>query len=153
MSQLETLEMLLVLLFVPLVSAQMERPAAWNFPEPVRVCTASIQDFGARCDGTPYPSLRDRVHPLGKVPAQGWCPFGEKFCGYDVSVFRCEHHLHPAQLKNVDYGTYILQETSSGVTGAHCIVQALRCHDMGTCDIVLSMELSQTEQTSLVQSI
>ena len=61
----------------------------WNFTAPLRICTASIQDFGARCNGAPDPSLDDAPQPIGPVPTQGWCPAGENFCGYDVAVFEC----------------------------------------------------------------
>ena len=69
---------------------QSGAPTSWNITEPLRVCTASIQDFGARCNGAPDPSLEEAVKPLGPVPAgHGWCPLGEDFCGYDVAVFKC----------------------------------------------------------------
>lgn len=61
----------------------------YNISKPLIVCTASIQDFGARCNGAPDPSLEDDVKPVGPVPPQGWCPLGDDFCGYSVKVFEC----------------------------------------------------------------
>jgi hypothetical protein len=68
---------------------QLLQEQLWNFTGPLRVCTASMQDFGARCNGAPDPSLEGQVQPVGPVPPKGWCPVGENFCGYDVAVFEC----------------------------------------------------------------
>ena len=68
---------------------QQVRSNDYNISQPLVVCTASIQDFGARCNGAPDPSLEDEVKPAGPVPPQGWCPLGDRFCGYSVSVFEC----------------------------------------------------------------
>jgi hypothetical protein len=63
---------------------------AWNISKPVQVCTSSIQDFGARCNGNAgVPLFEKDVVPLGPVPVAGWCQAGEDFCGYDVDVWRC----------------------------------------------------------------
>lgn len=63
---------------------------AWNISKPLHICTASIQDFGARCNGNAGVPLFDQeVFPIGSVPAQGWCAAGENFCGYDIDVWRC----------------------------------------------------------------
>jgi hypothetical protein len=80
-----------VLLTVVLLSCKGQLPNSpiqWQFDEPIRVCTASIQDFGARCNGAPDPSLEEPVQPVGDAPPEGWCPEGEDFCGYDVAVFK-----------------------------------------------------------------
>lgn len=52
------------------------------------MCTASIQDFGARCNGSPVPEFEHEAEPLGPVPNGGWCPTGRNFCGYDIDVWR-----------------------------------------------------------------
>lgn len=66
----------------------------WDFEQPLRVCTASIQDFGARCNGAPHPSLEDLPQPIGSVPPEGWCLPNVDFCGYDVAVFQCAAPSH-----------------------------------------------------------
>lgn len=63
--------------------------AKYNISEPLRVCTASIQNFGARCNGAPAQQLEHIEEPDGPVPAGGWCAAGEDFCGYDIDAWRC----------------------------------------------------------------
>ena len=79
------------------VACAQAQPGAvqWDFEQPLRVCTASIQDFGARCNGAVHPSLEELPKPAGLVPPQGWCLPGVDFCGYDVSVFQCAPQLPP----------------------------------------------------------
>lgn len=54
----------------------------WTKPltEPLRICTASVQTFGARCNNGLYdePST---------APRFGWCMDGD-FCGHDVEVWQ-----------------------------------------------------------------
>lgn len=70
------------------VSAQEAQQ--WSFPEPLRVCFASLADFSVRCNGSPEPQWEDAEQPKGSVPVGGWCQdTGEDFCGYDVEVWRC----------------------------------------------------------------
>ena len=47
--------------------------SAWNFSRPLRICTASIQSFGAQCD---VPGL-----------APSDCPGRSKFCGFDIDIW------------------------------------------------------------------
>jgi hypothetical protein len=71
---------------------------AWNISKPIKVCTASIQDFGARCNGNAGVRLfEDEAMPLGPVPVAGWCAAGDDFCGYDIDVWRCasDRRNHP----------------------------------------------------------
>lgn len=54
---------------------------------PLRVCTASVQDFGARCNGAIDPAFEGAQQPSGEVPSQGWCSGIVDFCGYDIDIF------------------------------------------------------------------
>lgn len=62
--------------------------AQYNITKPLRVCTASISNFGARCNGAPAPELERDEESSGPVPDGGWCAAGHNFCGYDVDVWR-----------------------------------------------------------------
>lgn len=68
--------------------ASLAQVSQYNITSPLRICTASIQDFGARCNGAPTPEFEDPTEPEGPVPAMGWCTPGQDFCGYDVDVWR-----------------------------------------------------------------
>lgn len=67
--------------------------AKYNLTRPLRICTASIQDFGARCNGAPDAAFEHNEAPNGPVPAGGWCAAGEDFCGYDIDVWRYAHYI------------------------------------------------------------
>lgn len=69
---------------------QDELPQVWNFSTPLRICTASIEDFGARCNGAPVPQWEGEQVPAGDVPQGGWCVQGVHFCGYDIEVWGYE---------------------------------------------------------------
>ena len=58
----------------------------WNFTAPLRVCTASIEDFGARCNGSPVEEWETDAEPK-----EGWCADGVDFCGYDVDIWTCAY--------------------------------------------------------------
>jgi hypothetical protein len=64
--------------------AFLQPTTPWNFSRPLRICTASIEDFGSRCNGAVNASWDD---PIGSVPPEGWCPGSGDFCGYDVDVW------------------------------------------------------------------
>lgn len=65
--------------------------AEYNMTRKLQVCTASIQNFGARCDGAAHPEFEHEEAPIGPVPNGGWCQSEDQdFCGYDVDVWRCE---------------------------------------------------------------
>ena len=60
---------------------------------PVRVCTASVQTFSARCDATGRTmSIHDRMFNedalVRDAPGGEWCPGEDVACGYDVDIFR-----------------------------------------------------------------
>ena len=87
MSVGRTVGILLFVKFLCLVQGEFEpipRDAPWSGASPLRICTASNQDFGSRCNGGRYQSSAPQ--PLG-----GWCRDNSDggFCGYDVDVFRC----------------------------------------------------------------
>eukprot|EP00892_Ulva_mutabilis_P009354 jgi/Ulvmu1/6791/UM030_0129.1 len=67
---------------------QAQGPEFYNITRPLRICTASIQDFGARCNGSPTAEFEHEEVPYGPVPSGGWCASGEDFCGYDIDVWR-----------------------------------------------------------------
>ena len=64
----------------------------WNLQRPLRICTAAIEDFGARCNGAPTPAWEGDPLPQGEVPVAGWCVPQVDFCGYDVEVWACVLH-------------------------------------------------------------
>jgi hypothetical protein len=59
----------------------------WKFESPLRVCTASIQDFGARCAGAVVPEFDEPLKPIGTADPGGACVSSD-FCGYDVDVWK-----------------------------------------------------------------
>lgn len=64
----------------------------WNLTRPLRICTAAIEDFGARCNGAPTPFWEGDPVPEGEVPTAGWCVPNVDFCGYDIEVWACVLH-------------------------------------------------------------
>ena len=95
---------LCVVLMFGLLSCSAQAPQEqnqtrdWNISQPLRICTSSIQDFGARCNGNAgVPLFEKETAPLGPVPAGGWCAAGEDFCGFDIDVWRCGAPLQPCE--------------------------------------------------------
>ena len=72
---------------IPFISAHvLVRDVPWSATSglPLRVCTASNDFFGARCNDGLFPATPSQ-EPIG-----GWCPNSTDlgFCGYDVEVWR-----------------------------------------------------------------
>eukprot|EP00892_Ulva_mutabilis_P001091 jgi/Ulvmu1/10983/UM007_0162.1 len=61
----------------------VQNSTKWNFTKPLRVCSASVEDFGSRCNGSPIDSWESL-----DGPAEGWCAHGVDFCGYDIDVWK-----------------------------------------------------------------
>lgn len=79
---------MLFALINPWTTALAQSLAAYNITRPLRICTASIQNFGARCNGAPAEAFEQAVVPKGPVPEGGWCAADDDFCGYDIDVWR-----------------------------------------------------------------
>lgn len=84
------LALVVVCIYACFADAQVAPPPAeqtFSFVDkPLRVCTASIQNWGARCNGGPTELYRGAA---STIPQGGWCG-GRDFCGYDVDVWRYE---------------------------------------------------------------
>eukprot|EP00892_Ulva_mutabilis_P009350 jgi/Ulvmu1/6788/UM030_0126.1 len=83
------LQALLATTFLALSCAQiLKLPRSdIDITSPLRICTASINNFGLRCDGGP-PELAASQRPDGLSHATDSCPGDERFCGHDIDVWR-----------------------------------------------------------------
>lgn len=98
----------------------------YNITKPLRVCTASVQDFGSRCNGAPEPRLE------GAAPERGWCTVNVDFCGYEVDAFD-EIAASLALQFGRDY-TYVCM----GELGFDLMLRDLGSRDARFCDMAVS---------------
>eukprot|EP00892_Ulva_mutabilis_P009348 jgi/Ulvmu1/6786/UM030_0124.1 len=55
---------------------------------PLRICTASVDNFGVRCHGAPAElEDPDAVEPGGHDDVAKRCPGGRRFCGHDIDAW------------------------------------------------------------------
>eukprot|EP00892_Ulva_mutabilis_P006137 jgi/Ulvmu1/3896/UM018_0117.1 len=114
----------------------------YDIGRPLTVCTASIQNFGARCNGSPAPEFQHEREPIGPVPENGWCAAGEDFCGYDVDVW--SNVAERMGLKETkDYVRVCL-----GEGGFSYMIDSLAGENStyGVCDIGVSSITASTER-------
>ena len=132
----------IVLALARFADASLQSPAvSTGLATPLRVCTASIQDFGARCDGAPSPEFTDP----SLTPKAGWCPGYEiNVCGYDIDMFY-EAALRVG-LRSTDY-----VHVCMGELGFTELIDNLagRSNETEPCDIGVSAITITTEREGM----